>query len=85
MAMFDALRSGISEALRKLSGRGRLTEANIRDGLREVRRALLEADVHYEVVNDFVSRVTDRAVGQEVLRAINPSEQIIKFVYDELV
>ena len=47
MAMFDALRSGISEALRKLSGRGRLTEANIRDGLREVRRALLEADVHY--------------------------------------
>ncbi len=83
--MFDGLRNGITEAMRKLSGRGRLTEANIRDGLREVRRALLEADVNLGVVNDFVARVTERAVGQEVLKAINPSEQIIKFVYDELV
>jgi signal recognition particle subunit SRP54 len=83
--MFDTLRNGISEALRKLSGRGRLSEANIRDGLLEVRRALLEADVHYDVVNKFVGDVTEQAVGQEVLKAINPSEQIIKFVYDELV
>jgi signal recognition particle subunit SRP54 len=83
--MFEGLRNGLAEALRKLSGRGRLTEANIRDGLREVRRVLLEADVHYDVVGDFIARVTERAVGQEVLRAINPSEQIIKFVYDELV
>jgi signal recognition particle subunit SRP54 len=83
--MFDNLRSGITEALRKLTGRGRLTEGNIRDGLREVRRALLEADVHYDVVTDFVARTTEKAVGQEVLRAIDPSHQIIKVVYDELV
>ncbi len=83
--MFEGLRSGLTEALRKLSGRGRLTEANIRDGLQEVRRALLEADVHYDVVGNFIDRVTEQAVGQEVLKAINPSEQIIKFVYDELV
>jgi signal recognition particle subunit SRP54 len=83
--MFDSLRSGITEALRKFTGRGRLTEANIRDGLLEVRRALLEADVQYDVVNDFVARATERAVGQEVLRAIDPSHQILKIVYDELV
>jgi signal recognition particle subunit SRP54 len=83
--MFDALRNSLTEALRKLSGRGRLTEANIREGLAEVRRALLEADVNYDVVGDFIASVTEAAVGQEVLKAINPSEQIIKFVYDELV
>jgi signal recognition particle subunit SRP54 len=83
--MFDSLRNGITEALRKFTGRGRLTEGNIRDGLREVRRALLEADVHYDVVNDFVARTTEKAVGQEVLKAIDPSHQIIKIVYDELV
>src|SRR5262245_51906103 len=85
MFMFEGLRNGLTQALRKLSGRGRLSESNIRDGLREVRRALLEADVHYDVVNDFVTRVTEKAVGQEVLRAIDPSHQILKFVYDELV
>src|SRR5262245_22267189 len=83
--MFDSLRNGITGALRKFTGRGRLTEANIRDGLREVRRALLEADVHYDVVNDFIARTTEKAVGQEVLRAIDPSHQILKIVYDELV
>jgi signal recognition particle subunit SRP54 len=83
--MFDSLRSGITDALRKFAGRGRLTEANIRDGLREVRRALLEADVHYDVVNSFIARTTEKAIGQEVLRAIDPSQQIIKIVYDELV
>lgn len=83
--MFDSLRNGITGALRKFAGRGRLTEANIRDGLREVRRALLEADVHYDVVNDFIARTTEKAVGQEVLRAIDPSQQIVKVVYDELV
>lgn len=83
--MFDGLRNGLSEALRKLSGRGRLTEGNIRDGLREVRRVLLEADVHLGVATEFIDRVTQKAVGQEVIRSINPSEQILKFVYDELV
>jgi signal recognition particle subunit SRP54 len=83
--MFDALTRTLSEAFKKLSGRGRLTESNIRDGLQEVRRALLDADVNFNVVNDFIARVTERAVGQTVLRSINPSEQIVKVVYDELV
>src|SRR5581483_1144774 len=83
--MFEGIQRGLSEALKKLRGRGRLTEANIRDGLREVRTALLEADVNFTVANDFIARVTERAVGQEVLRTIDPSQQIIRIVYDELV
>ena len=68
-----------------MRGRGRLTEANVRDGLQEVRRALLDADVNYTVADEFVSRVTQRSIGQEVLRTIDPGEQIIRIVYDELV
>ena len=83
--MFEALQKGLSEALRKLRRSGKLTESNIREGLQEVRRALLEADVHYEVVGQFIQRVTEKAVGQQVIRSINPSEQIVKIVYDELV
>ena len=83
--MFDALTRTLGDAFKKLRGRGRLTEANIRDGLQEVRRALLDADVNYNVVNEFIGRVSERAVGQAVLRSIDPSEQIVKVVYDELV
>jgi len=83
--MFEGITRGLSDALKKLRGRGRLTEANIREGLREVRRALLEADVNFTVVNTFIARVEERAVGQDVLARIDPSEQIIKIVYDELV
>ncbi len=83
--MFEGIQKSLSEALRRLTGRGRLTEDNIREGLAEVRRALLEADVNYNVANAFIQRVTERAVGQEVLKSIRPSEQIIKIVYDELV
>jgi signal recognition particle subunit SRP54 len=83
--MFEGIQRGIGDALKRLRGRGRLTEANIREGLREVRRALLEADVNFTVVNDFVNRVEERAVGQDVLTRIDPSEQIVKIVYDELV
>ncbi len=83
--MFEGITRGLSDALKKLRGRGRLTEANIRDGLREVRRALLEADVNFTVVNTFVARVEERAVGQDVLARVDPSEQIVKIVYDELV
>jgi signal recognition particle subunit SRP54 len=83
--MFEGIQKNLSEALKKLRGRGRLTEANIREGLREVRRALLEADVNFNVVNEFIQRVTERSVGQEVLARIDPSEQIIRIVYDELV
>src|SRR5262249_40424572 len=61
------------------------TEANIADGLQEVRKALLDADVNYTVANEFISRVTEKAKGQAVLRSLDPSEQIVRFVYDELV
>src|SRR5580700_4185326 len=83
--MFEGITRGLSDALKKLRGRGRLTEANIRDGMREVRRALLEADVNFTVVNTFIGRVEERAVGQDVLARVDPSEQIVKIVYDELV
>src|SRR4051794_4019957 len=83
--MFEGLQRALGDALKKLRGRGRITEANIRDGLQEVRRALLDADVNYNVVNAFTTRVTERAVGQTVLRSLDPSEQIVKVVYDELV
>lgn len=83
--MFEGITRSLSDALKKLRGRGRLTADNIRDGLREVRRALLEADVNFTVVNDFVAKVEAKAVGQEVLAKIDPSEQIVKIVYEELV
>src|SRR5437667_9242797 len=83
--MFESIQKGLGEALKKLRGRGRLTEANIRDGLQEVRRALLDADVNFTVANDFIQRVTERAIGQAVLRSLDPSEQIVRVVYDELV
>jgi signal recognition particle subunit SRP54 len=83
--MFEGIQKSLSEALKKLRGRGRLSEANIREGLREVRRALLEGDVNFNVVNTFIERVTEQAVGQEVLARIDPSEQIVQIVYQELV
>src|SRR5919204_130726 len=83
--MFEGIQRGLSDALKKLRGRGRLTEANIRDGLREIRTALLEADVNYTVANEFIERVTEKSLGQAVLRTIDPSEQIVRIVYEELV
>jgi signal recognition particle subunit SRP54 len=83
--MFEGIQRGLSEALKKLRGRGRLTEANIRDGLLEVRTALLDADVNFTVANEFIQRVTEKAIGQAVLRSLDPSEQIVRVVYDELV
>lgn len=83
--MFEGIQRSLGDAFKKLRGRGRLTADNIREGLREVRRALLEADVNFNVVKTFIERVEARAVGQEVLARIDPSEQIVKIVYDELV
>src|SRR6476620_9196860 len=82
--MFEGITRNLGEALKKLRGRGRLTADNIREGLREVRKALLEADVNFTVVNDFISKVEAKSVGQDVLARIDPSEQIIKIVYEEL-
>ncbi len=83
--MFEGITQGITDALSTFRKGGKLTEANIRDGMRTVRQALLEADVSYEVAQDFVSRVTDLAVGERVLKSLNPSEQIVGVVHQELV
>jgi signal recognition particle subunit SRP54 len=82
--MFEAITQSLKSAMSFID-RGRLTEANIRDGLRQVRQALLEADVNYEVAQQFIGRVTEQAVGDRVLKSLKPSEQIVGIVYHELV
>jgi signal recognition particle subunit SRP54 len=83
--MFEVLSEKLSAVFRKLSGRGKLTEKDIDEALRQVRLALLEADVNFKVVKDFVSRVKERSLGAEVLRSLTPAQQIIKIVNEELV
>jgi signal recognition particle subunit SRP54 len=83
--MFDDLQKRLSTAFGRFRARGLLTEANIKDGLREVRTALLEADVNYQVVQEFMARVGEKAVGQELIRSVRPEQQIVKVVHDELV
>ena len=70
--MFESLQTGLRSALKTLHGKGKLTEANMRDGLRLVEQALLEADVSYSVVKDFIGRVTEKALGEKVLLALDP-------------
>jgi signal recognition particle subunit SRP54 len=83
--MFEQLSDKLRSTFKNLSGKGRLTEANITDAMREVRVALLEADVSLEVTRDFVSRVKQRAVGQEVLGSLSPGQAVIKVVQEELI
>ena len=83
--MFDELTGRLVRVFQGLRDRGKLSEDNIRDALREVRRALLEADVSFEVVRDFVRRIEDEAVGQAQLKSIQPGQQVVKVVYDGLV
>lgn len=83
--MFESLQENLSSALRALRGRGRLTESNMRDGLQLVQRALLEADVSLPVVKDFMGRVSEQAVGETVLKSLDPTKQLIYIVYQELV
>lgn len=83
--MFEGLQKSLSAAMRRLTGPGKLTEANIQEGLGVIRQALLDADVNYNVVSAFIQRVSDAAVGQQVIKSVNPSQQIVKVVYDELV
>ena len=83
--MFEDLTTKLEGIFKKLRGRGKLTESNIKDALKEVRRALLEADVNYKVVKDFIDQVQEKSIGQEVLRSITPGQQIIKVVHEELI
>jgi signal recognition particle subunit SRP54 len=83
--MLEALTERFSGVFRSLSGRGRISEENIREALRDVRTALLEADVNYKVVKDFTDTVVNKALGQEVIRSLQPGQLMVKIVYDELV
>lgn len=83
--MFDSLSERLQSAFRKISGHGKLSEANIADTMKEIRLALLEADVNYKVVKKFIAGVREKSLGQDVLRSIKPSQQIVKIVHDEMV
>ena len=83
--MFDNLSERLDSVFKRLKGYGKLSEKNIQDGLREVRLALLEADVNYKVVKDFIARVKERAVGQEVMESLTPAQQVVKIVHEELI
>ena len=81
---FEGLSDKLQAAFKKLTGKGKLNEQNIKDAMREVRMALLEADVNYIVVKDFVKRVTERCIGTEILSSLNAGQQVIKIVNEEL-
>jgi signal recognition particle subunit SRP54 len=83
--MFDTLSDKFSSVFRSISGRGRISEENIRDSMKEVRTALLEADVNLKVVNDFTEHVVQKAVGEEVIKSLQPGELMVKICYDELL
>ena len=81
---FEGLTDKLQNAFRKLSSKGKLTEADVKTAMREVRMALLEADVNFVVVKDFVKKVTERAVGADILASLTPGQQVIKIVNEEL-
>src|ERR1700753_297649 len=83
--MFENLQEKLQRAFKNLRGQGTLTEENIQEALKEIRMALLEADVNFKVVKLFIDRVAEKAVGQEVMTALSPAQQVIKIVHDELV
>src|SRR5215831_6378966 len=83
--MFDSLSNKLQNAFKNLRGLGKISEDNVADALREVRLALLEADVNFKVARDFIERVKTKSVGQEVTQSIQPGQQIIKIIHDELV
>lgn len=82
---FEGLSEKLNNVFKKLKSRGKLTEADVKEAMREVRLALLEADVSYKVVKDFVAKVTERAIGEDVLVSLTPAQQVIKIVNEELV
>src|SRR4051812_15734026 len=83
--MFDSLSTKLQTAFRNLRGLGKISEENIGEALREVRLALLEADVNFKIARDFIERVKTKAIGQEVVQSIQPGQQVIKIIHDELV
>ena len=83
--MFSQLTDSLESTLKNLRGQGKLTEENVAESLREVRRAFLEADVNFNVTRDFVKAVKEKAMGSEVLTSVTPGQQIVKIIHDELV
>src|SRR6476660_2253814 len=83
--MFDSLSTRLQDVFKSLRGQGRLTPESIEAALREIRLALLEADVNFKVVKAFIDRVRDRAMGQDVLRSLSPVQQVVKIVRDEMM
>jgi signal recognition particle subunit SRP54 len=83
--MFDSLSSRLQNAFRNLRGLGKISEENVSDSLKEVRMALLEADVNFKVARDFIERVKSKAIGVEVIQSIQPGQQVVKIIHDELV
>ena len=82
--MFEQLSEKLEEVFAKHRGRGVLTEADIKDGLREVRRVLLEADVNFQLTREFLEHVEKKALGVSQLRSVSPAQQLVKIVFDEL-
>ena len=83
--MFENLSDKLQDVFRKISGKGRITEENISEAIREVRRALLEADVNLKVVKEFITNVKEKSVGQDVIKSISPGQQFIKIINDEMI
>ena len=81
---FDSLTDKLNSIFSKLSGKGKLTESDVKSAMREVKMALLEADVNFKVVKQFVNSVQERAVGEEVMNGLNPAQMVIKIVNEEM-
>ena len=83
--MFESLSGKLQNVFRNLRGLGKISDTNVADALRDVRLALLEADVHFKVAKDFIEKVRTQALGQEVIQSVQPGQQMIKVIHDELV
>ena len=81
---FESLSEKLQATIKRLKGQTRVTEKDVKEFMREIRLALLEADVNYKVVKDFIAKVSEKAVGQDVLESLSPGQQIVKIVDDEL-
>ena len=82
---FEGLSSRLQEITRKIRGKARITESDLKEMLREVKLALLEADVNYKIVKEFITTIQEKALGQDVLKSLTPGQQVVKIVKDELV
>ena len=82
---FESLSDRIQMSLRRLTGRGKINEKDIDEAMREIRVSLLEADVNYKIVKDFIETIREKALGQDVLKSLTPGQQVVKIVKDELV